>query len=49
MWKTNHVSDCRADFVESSMQGPVHHWWKRTATSGYYVEKQYFVAKNLLY
>ena len=37
------------DFYECSMQALVHLWRKCIVTGGDYVEKQCFVAKNLLY
>jgi len=38
-----------ADFYKRGMHALVHHWRKCIATGGDYVEKQCFVAKNLLY
>jgi hypothetical protein len=38
-----------ADFSERSMQALVHHWQKCIANGEDYVERQCFVADNLLY
>ena len=48
MWKKSHVTDSHADYYKHGMQALVHHWWKCTANGGDYVEKQCFVAENLL-
>jgi hypothetical protein len=37
------------DFYEHGMQAVVHRWRECIANGGDYVEKQCFVAKNLLY
>jgi len=38
-----------ADFYEHGMQALVHHWKKCITNGGDCVEKQHFVAENLLY
>ena len=47
MKKTRHILDSHVDFYECSMWDLVHHWWKCTASSDDYLEKQCFVAVNL--
>jgi len=43
------VTSAGADFYKRSMQALVRCWKKYTANDGDYVEKQCFVAENLLY
>ena len=43
------VTSTDADCYEHGMQAPVNCWRKCTGSGGDYVEKQCFVAKNLLY
>jgi len=38
-----------ADCYKRDVRALVHHWWKCIANGGDYVEKEYFVAENLLY
>mgnify|MGYP001853038328 CR=1 FL=1 len=48
-WHWQWITFAGADFYEHSMQVCAHHWWKYIASGGDYVEKQYFVAENVLY
>jgi len=43
------VTSTGEDFYECCMQVLVHHWWKCVVNGGACVEKQCFVAENLLY
>jgi len=47
--KTSHAPDGYVDVYEHGMQALVHHWQKCIANGRVYVEKQCFVAENLLY
>ena len=47
--KMSRVPDSRADFFEHGMQDLIHHRWKYISNGGDCVEKQCFVAENLLY
>ena len=54
IWSTSHVlgshftSFTLQEFYKYGMQALVHHWWKCIANPGDYVEKECFLAKNLL-
>ena len=48
-WKPSCLSDRRADIYRCGMQALVHCWWECIANGSDYIEKQCFVAVDLLY